>query len=371
MAIFAYPYVRTAWLKSRSGAELERHLESRPEDGEARLELAERRLNQGDPAGAEEVILPLMQQGTPPLRGWILLARAQLDQGKPAEAFATLQVSRTALGPSADAHWLLGLLLLRRGEDREAEKEFLQAVKLDPEHPGAHLELARSALAHRHYGPALEHLSVAAKKQPEEAELHELISLTHRNLGDLERAEASAREAVKLSPDRWQSRQALAEALQARGSEAATTEAETHYREVIRLQPELSDPHYQLGRILASRSRWKEAAEELETALRIHPLNRQPYPLLIQAHLRLGDRRRAGQVEKQYEKVNQMDLSTAPLEYSIYAMPNNASIRIDLAELYLKYGRPDLAREQIDAALKINPGYGRALKLKQRAGSTR
>jgi hypothetical protein len=62
-----------------------------------------------------------------------------------------------------------------------------------------------------------------------------------------------------------------------------------------------------------------------------------------------------------------MDLSTAPLEYQVWAMPNNTGVRMKLARLYLRYHRPDLALIEVGHVLDLNPNHPEALRLKAKA----
>jgi hypothetical protein len=65
-----------------------------------------------------------------------------------------------------------------------------------------------------------------------------------------------------------------------------------------------------------------------------------------------------------------MDLSTAPLEYQVWAMPENTAVRMKLARLYLRYKRPDLALTQVERVLEINPSHTEARGLRERLKAT-
>lgn len=362
----AYRPLRTAWLQKQPIERLAVWISRHPEDAPARLILARRYLASGRAAEAEQTLLPLVQTGTPTADAWLLLSQAQWDQGKPAEAYATLQIALPSLQDRAETHWRLGLLHELRGEERRAEESYRRALQIEPDHAESNLQLGRSALAHRHYAPAVDHLNRVIKSDSDNAEAHELLSLTYRNTGDLDRSVDHAKKATASAPDRWQGWRELGLSLQSQATPESIAAAQRAFRKAIQLAPRESDLHYQLGKIAAGRGEWKAAAEHLRAALEIHPLNRQPYPLLIQAMLRLGERREADAVRREYERVNEMDLSTAPLEYSIYAQPRNALLRVKLGELYLKYDRPDLAMQQVQEALELNPGLGAALALKKK-----
>jgi tetratricopeptide (TPR) repeat protein len=133
----------------------------------------------------------------------------------------------------------------------------------------------------------------------------------------------------------------------------------------VQLDPAASDLHDQLGQIAFSRGDYAGAAAELQRAIDLQPLNRLPYPALMQCYRRLGQTARADRLAVEYRKIDAMDLATAPLEYSIWAMPQNAALRLRLAHLYRQYGRPDLALGQVERVLELNPGQPEARRLRE------
>lgn len=354
---------RLYWLTHQSQERLLTHVQNHPGDSEAVLLLAERYLQADKPGDAEQVLVRLLERDAENPRAWLLRSRAEFEGGKLAPAFGSLQVAMPFLQDNAEAHHRLGLLLERRGDEQAAEAEFRRAVQLDPQHTEAHLRLGQSALAHRHYQPALEHLQTVVRKEPRHSTALEMLSITHRYLGNLDEAERYARASLSTIPGSSRVWLTLGQVLHEKATLESLTEAERAYREALKLEPTLSEAHHQLGKICFDRGEYPEAAAELQRSIDFQPLNRLPYPMLIQCYLRLGQEDRAHKVRREYEKVNEMDLSTAPLEYSIYAMPHNTALRIRLARLYLRYQRPDLARDQVERVLQQNPSHKEALQL--------
>lgn len=355
--------LRTHWLRKLPVERLAAHMKDHPGDLEAVLLLARKHLAAGHAGDAEQVLRSFLERDAGHPEAWLLRSQAELEGGKLAPAFASLQVALPYLQHSGEAHFRLGLLRERRGDEQAAEAGFRRAVQLSPRHAGAHLALGRSALAHRHYQPALEHLETVIRMEPRNAAALELLSIAHRYLGSLPEAERYARAAQAVDPGSARTWLTLAQALQEQATPAALAEAEQAYREALKREPKLSEAHHQLGKIRFVKGEYALAASELQRAINLQPLNRLPYPTLIQCYLRLGQDQRAQQTRQAYERVNEMDLSTAPLEYSIYAMPHNTALRMRLARLYLRYQRPDLAREQLAKVMEQNPSHSEARKL--------
>jgi tetratricopeptide (TPR) repeat protein len=371
LGLWARAPLRQRWLERQSFTDLIAYVEAHPAEADAALLLAERSLRAGDAPQAEEVLRRLLQEEPTNPRAWLLRSQAEFEQGKLAAAYASLQVPMPVLDRSAEAHWRMGLLLERRGNEAGAEAEFHRAAVLDPEHAGARLELARGALAERHYGRALEHLAVVARREPDNPAALEALSLAYLGLGQLDPAEQSARRLVRRAPDAAGSWRALGQVLKDRATPAALVEAEQAYRRALQLAPDSSELHQQLGLIAFSRGDYARAAEELQRAIDLHPLNRQPYPMLMQCYRRLGMAARAERLGVEYRKIDEMDLSTAPLEYSVWAMPENLALRMRLARLYVRYRRPDLALTQVERVLAMNPNHAEARRLRQQLKLTR
>jgi tetratricopeptide (TPR) repeat protein len=369
-ALWARGPLRQRWLVQQPLVDLGNYVAARPADTPAALVLAERLLESGDPVRAEEVVVGHIQQDPTNPRLWLLRSQAEFEQGKLAPAYASLQVAMPFLDRSAEAHWRLGLLRERRDEEAAAEAEFRRAIELDPNHVGARLELARSALAHLHYSPALEHLEVVIRQEPENTQALEALALAHRYLGHLDEAEKYAREAVRLAPRAAGSWRALAQVLRDRATDASMGEAKQAYQQALERAPESSELHHELGMIYFGQGDFGQAAAQLQRSIDLHPLNRQAYPTLIQCYRRLGQHAAADRLAREYLHVEEMDLSTAPLEYQVWAMPENTAVRMKLARLYLRYKRPDLALTQVERVLEINPSHTEARGLRERLKAT-
>jgi Tfp pilus assembly protein PilF len=357
--------LRQRWLAGQPLGGLAAYTADHPSDRDAALLLARRYLAAREAAPAEGVLQRLIRTDPTNPQAWLLRSQAEFDQGKLAAAYASLNVAMPFLDQSAEAHWRLGLLLERRGDEAHGEAEFHRALALDPNHAAAHLELARGALAERHYGDALRHLDVVIRREPENTAALEALSMAHLGLGHLDAAERFAREEVRLAPHSAASWRALGQVLQARATPAALTEAEQAYRRALQLEPGSSELHDQLGMISFSRGDYPHAAVELQRAIDLQPLNRLAYPTLMQCCRRLGQADRAKRLEVEYRKIDAMDLATAPLEYSVWAMPENTALRIRLAHLYVRYHRPDLALTQVDRVLELNANHAEARRLRE------
>jgi tetratricopeptide (TPR) repeat protein len=107
---------------------------------------------------------------------------------------------------SADLHNLRGLLLMEEHDPIEALRAFERAVKVEPSHADANLNLALVALRFRAFARAEETLAVALHPKRgvvhgKKVEAHLAMAVAKRGLGKLEAAETHCNKAAALDPD--------------------------------------------------------------------------------------------------------------------------------------------------------------------------
>lgn len=165
----------------------------------------------------------------------------------------------TASNPK-DAQLMLALGVARYGQRRfsEAIDAFLKAIALDPRIPQPYLFLGRV-------------LDQAGAQMPAIIDDY--------------------RRWLKLEPTRPEPPLLLAKALVA--SNGDSSEAETLLRRAIALDNKSWEAHYQLGLLLSKKHQYKEAAAELETAIKLNPNEPMPHYHLARVYDRLGEKDRA------------------------------------------------------------------------------
>ncbi len=103
---------------------------------------------------------------------------------------------------------------------------------------------------------------------PNDAEAHNNLGLTLKNLGRLKEAEGYYRNAIRIKPDFAEAHDNHGVLLKDLGR---LKEAEASHREAIRLKPELAGAHTNLGVTLKDLGRLKEAEASHREAVRLNP----------------------------------------------------------------------------------------------------
>jgi len=168
----------------------------------------------------------------------------------------------------AGAHNNLGILLGDMGRKKDAEAEYREVLRINP----------NIAEAHNNLGNLLGNMG---RKEDAEAECREALRINpniaeaHNNLGNLlydtgrkEDAEAEYREALRINPDYAEAHNNLAILLYDIGRKA---DAEAEYREALRIKIDYAEAHNNLGGLLYDMGREEDAEAEYREALRINP----------------------------------------------------------------------------------------------------
>ncbi len=97
---------------------------------------------------------------------------------------------------------------------------------------------------------------------------HNALAIALRHLDQLDEAEASGREALRIAPDYAEAHNTLGDTLAALGR---FVEAEACCREALRLKPDYAEAYNNLGIVLISLGRPQEAEIACRAALRLKP----------------------------------------------------------------------------------------------------
>jgi Flp pilus assembly protein TadD len=150
---------------------------------------------------------------------------------------------------------------------REALREYLLALSIEPDSATAHYNLACFLSAH---GPdmAIDQYKLAIELEPDYPDAHLNLGLAYADDGQIEEAFRQLETAVKLAPDDALPRHELA-ALQM--DEGDYRSAIAQLKEVVRLEPKSFDAFLDLGICYAQKGFYAEAERAYQRAQAIKP----------------------------------------------------------------------------------------------------
>ena len=291
----------------------------------------------------------------------------KLQLGEPEhaeEVFTALQEMRQNIRVSgADLPEILnnlGIARARQGKVPAAQTDLRRAAELDPDEDDYPFNLGLLALQANDAGAAPKYFRDASEREPDNAEDRALLILSLEKAGN--KAEAD------------QERETAAETFGPNGLPAIRLDAKNDSLskliriktelDVTALRAEIQSPesaertaasgspndtpgvHVRRGREELSAGRNDAAEKEFRDALAADPGN-------AAAHFGLAEiDRRKGKIDDAVKELQ------ASLESR-----DSAAVRTTLARIYLEQKKPDLARAEVERALKLAPNYAQAKQL--------
>lgn len=343
---------------------LERYAQLHPDSESAQELLAESYLNTDRPQEAARVLTPLVERypERPGLRR--LLARALLAVGETRAAYAHLQVAVHELGATdADTYYWLGQAEERSGLGDAALGHYQEAVRKDPRHGLTLVRLAQIATLSNRYSEAEAFFRQAAEADPRSIAAAVGVAEMAFRGGELPEAVAAARRALALAPqdaaaNLWLGRSLHSLDLSQHGAEAAAA-----YRRALATSAEKWEPRFYLAQLLREQGQLAAAEAELETNVRENPLHEASFYELSLCARALGHQARAASAMQRFRRLNSLSLAAAQLEYQLKVSPRDLPLRLKLAHLYVRNGRPDLARPEVERILRAKPNDPQAKQL--------
>jgi Tfp pilus assembly protein PilF len=196
------------------------------------------------------------------------LADYYLTQMRTAEARAPV-LEALRLNPYyPEAHINLATILRRTGQMGESEREYQEAIRLQPINAGAYAGYGALLLQEGRLSDAVGEFAKVVDLQPEDAEGRYNLGRVLAAVGRFDQGVAQLNEAIRLRPDYAEAHHSLAVALAGRGR---LNEAVVEFEVEARLKPTDASVHNNLGMLLAGVGRLDEAIAQYSEALRIQP----------------------------------------------------------------------------------------------------
>lgn len=128
------------------------------------------------------------------------LAKLELANSNPEKAIELLQIILDENAENFAANFQLGRALYEKREISEAEKAFATARALNPDARQASLVEATDHMKSGRLKRALDTLQAANRKWPKDAQILNLLSITHANLNELKTAEQYLEQVIEIDP---------------------------------------------------------------------------------------------------------------------------------------------------------------------------
>ncbi len=377
----AYVELGEAYLKLKEPREAfqsyTRAVSANPENLKAQLKLGQMLLLGRQTDEAKKKADLILAKTPDNVEALSLLSGVQVQERDLDGAIRTLEKAASLNPNHFNTQLSLGRLLLLKGEPAKAEEAYLKAIALDPASGVPYIELSRIYAGKGDLDKAEAELKKMIQAAGSSYETLHVLALFYESTKKFELAESTYLKAVEAAPQgdvtplmnlagyyaRMKSYDRALDAMQ-KAAEikkddlnvlvnmaelqfdfGKVKEAEATVDKVLEKEKGQVDANLLKGRILLTRRDFGSALERFDVVVRESPRNSMAHYFRGLSHIGKGD-----------PKLGQQDLLKA-----VELNPGLLDARLILAEFYLNERNADLARQQIDAAMKVAPRNTRVL----------
>jgi len=278
------------------------------------------------------------------------------------EALQPLQLAAETSPNSFEAHYNLGLTLVRIEQYQEAETHLKKALEVRPDSFEGNSVLAVLYVNQNRNGEAIERLREAAKARPGDPKVLGLLGQQYLQGRYLDEAIETLQEAARLKPDDLSFRYLLIDAYQ---KNQEYDEASKVAREALALSPREARPHFEAGQQLVNLGRYQEARPYFEDAIRIDPSFTEAYNSVGDLRLRSGEYEAALEsferaksldprnllalrgIGQSLIRLKRYEAALSELEQAAELHPDDAELHFELSQVYARMGSREKAAEAV------------------------
>jgi tetratricopeptide (TPR) repeat protein len=246
-------------------------IEAKPDVFESNLNLGLELADAGQPDAelflrAATKLQPTSNLAQDRKRAWMSLA-ILLEASKPEEALDAFH--KAALADSKDPEpYLVAGSFLEKQHPAQAEKEYQQALRIDPNSSDANTALANLFMRQRRFSEAEPLLRKLLAVHPNDAGVHFQLARMLAIAGKNDDAIAEFQAGLNLDPADSKAQRDLADLYADAGK---SDQAQRVYSSLLGSYPNDADLHYGLGRALLKQKRFADAQRELLKTVQLKP----------------------------------------------------------------------------------------------------
>jgi cellulose synthase operon protein C len=292
------------------------------------------------------------------------------DKGQYREAEIQFENAIQVDANFAEAHYKLALAAIKLGDGQTAYNEMVKSVQIRPDYYEAQLDMVNLLIAARLYPEAKDHLDLLVQKWPEKPDVYIARANYEAATNNTTAALADMQKALQLDPVRSDSYMNLA-VLQMHGEQWEA--AETNFKKAVELSPRSTNALVNLGNFYQTRGRFPEAEQTFKRA--VDSAKDDPSPRLSLAGLYVAENKPAAAEDflreskkdfpgnpdgyrmlgNFYYSSGQIDKATTEYATLYHDHPNDPVVKKNYIQLLILKTRVDDARKLNDEILKAKP----------------
>lgn len=260
-------------------------LAEEPGSASLRLNLAIVYLQKGDNAEAARLLTEIHRDGPGSVRVATLLGNCDLRLGRVTQAIALLTPLEKAAPGNLDLEWTLGSALIRAGQTRKG-LERIQRVAEQKQNAAAYLLAGEAALKLDLLVQARRDVNEAIRLEPNLPGAYTASGIVADSMGDYAGAVAGFKKALEANPNDFQARLHLG-ALYYHERDLKAAEEQLNLALKLGPNPFSYLARYQLARVKLARGQTDAALEDFQAVEREHPNWLPPHIELVALYYRL------------------------------------------------------------------------------------
>jgi tetratricopeptide (TPR) repeat protein len=271
------------------------------------------------------------------------LGMIQGRTGRGAEAVETFR-KVVALEPNAaEAHLNLGIALVDQYDRINGFKEFTEAARLDPRSPAVHYNLGRFYFETAKHDEARKELDETIRLDPNYAPALYLMGLAAKQENDLERSTALFEKVIALQPGNPDAQFLLGQNFEHQGKLA---DAIAHWKLALAADPNYSQALFNLARAL--RKSGDPEAQKYQERYDMLQKNQQISDRVQQLGNFALEASNSQNWPQAFEQMNEALKLCGDC-------PEAAHLHKNLGMMYIRTGKLDEARKELEAAVRLDP----------------
>ena len=232
------------------------------------------------------------------------LAELRVAQSRIDEALQLIDDAERIAGPTALRAQIAGLAESTRGQLTSAEKQFRQAIQLDPKFVPAHYFLARLLYTRNRFDEAIQESKATIALSPDFVRAYENLGLCYEGKDDSKQAEYWYREAVRRNSEaaaktEWP----LLDLATLMIRDGRIDEARPFLQQALALNPESAQSYLQMGILLEKSGDLQNALDQFHTAIKLDPELSSAYYRAARLCKKLG---REQEAQHDFEKYGEL-----------------------------------------------------------------
>ncbi len=262
-----------------------------------------RALYAGDYARAADLAEKQLQKHPSDARLRVIMARAELAQGKLRPAFEDLRKAHASDPRNIDALYYLSFAA--RGLSQE---EYQRLFAMAPDSDRVHQLLAEAALQAENRTEAEAEFQKALQANPRSVEVATALAELKRSQSKFDEAITYYTQAEQIGPLNYDVAYGLGACYTYKQDYPQAT---AWLRKAVALGPDLAAGHFALGNVLFQSGQFDAAVPELKISLQFEPRMKQAYFLLGRAYTKL---RRRDEATAAFKKLDELNGSAGPAQ---------------------------------------------------------